>query len=144
METVLTWKKTTTKRRKVRYLEFWSFMVKAGAYQTEHPSDVLLVKDEITEPWSHELAKSHFVLPVTLSGAKQENVPSLLHSEERIIVGNDIMAWNLAPTSFPRYLFCPRPQERGCHCLREYFSALLEVTNCLVFSLVLCVVSTYC
>ena len=26
-----------------------------------------------------------------------------------------LMGWNLAPTSFPRYLFCPRPLERGCH-----------------------------
>ena len=34
---------------------------------------------------------SHFVLPVTLSDAKQENFPSLLHSVEGIIVGNDMI-----------------------------------------------------
>ena len=31
------------------------------------------------------------MLPVTLSGAKQENFPSLLHSVEGIIVGNNII-----------------------------------------------------
>ena len=91
----------------------------------------------VTKPRSHELVKSHFVLPVTFSGAKQENFPSLLHSVERIIVGNDIIDGlksgaifsTIAPASFLRYLFCPRPQERGCHCTRAYFSALLEVNN---------------
>ena len=45
----------------------------------------------ITKPRIHELVKSHFMLPVTLSGAKQENFPSLLHSVERIIVGHNMI-----------------------------------------------------
>ena len=55
-----------------------------------------------------------------------------------------LTGWDLAPTSFPRYLFCPRPLERGWHRTRAYFPALLGVTNWLIFWLVLCVVSTYC
>ena len=45
----------------------------------------------ITKLSSHELVKSHFVLAVTLSGAKQENFILLLHSVEGIIVGNYII-----------------------------------------------------
>ena len=45
----------------------------------------------ITKLSSHELVKSHFVLPVTLSGAKQENFMLLLHSVEGIIAGNYII-----------------------------------------------------
>ena len=101
---------------------------------------------------THELVKSHFVLPVTLSGAKRENFPLLLHNVERIIVGNYFIDGlksraifsTIAPISFPRYLFSPRPWERGCHCIRAYFSALLEVANWDAFSLVLCAVGTFC
>ena len=45
---------TKTKRGNVPYLDFWSFMIKS-----------------ITKLLSHELVKSYFVLPVTLSGAKK-------------------------------------------------------------------------
>ena len=72
---------------------------------------------------SHELVKSHFVLLVTLSGAKRENFPLLLHRVERIIVTNYFIDGLksraifsiIAPTSFPRYLFFQRPWECGCH-----------------------------
>ena len=115
MEIFQSWQKTTTKRRSVSYLEIISFMAK-GIWNLPISYRVM--------SWS---SLTGFVLPAILSGAKRENlIPLLLHSVERIIAGNYFIDGlksrtifsTIAPTSFPRYLFFPRLWERGCHCTR--------------------------